>query len=58
MKTAELRRKLKQSGATLKRHGSRHDIWERNGKIAPVPRHPTIKENTAKAILDQLGISP
>lgn len=58
MKTAELRRKLQKSGATLKRHGSRHDIWELNGKSVPVPRHPTIKETTAKEIVKQLGISP
>lgn len=58
MKTAILRRKLQKSGAILKRHGSRHDIWELSGKSAPVPRHPTIKETTAKEILKQLGIPP
>ena len=57
MKTAVLRRKLQKCGAVLKRHGSRHDIWELNGKTAPVARHPTIKERTAQEILKQLGIS-
>ena len=57
MKTAVLRRKLQKCGAVLKRHGNRHDIWELNGKTAPVSRHPTIKERTAQEILKQLGIS-
>lgn len=56
MKTADLLRKLKKGGASLKRHGSSHDIWERNGKTAPVPRHRTIKETTAEEILKQLEI--
>ena len=56
MKTAELLRILKKNGATLNRHGARHDQWVRNGKITTVPRHPTIKENTAKGILKALGI--
>ena len=56
MKTAELLRKLKKGGASFKRHGASHDIWERNGKTAPVPRHRAIKETTAEAILKQLEI--
>ena len=56
MKTAELLRKLKENGASFKRHGRSHDIWERNDKKAPVPRHRTIKESTAAAILKQLEI--
>lgn len=56
VKAADLLRKLQKNGAVFKRHGSGHDIWERNGKSAPVPRHRTIKESTARAILKELGI--
>lgn len=56
VKTAELLRILRKNGAILKRHGSHHDLWVRNEKSTTVPRHPTIKENTAKAILKALGI--
>ncbi|WP_216092667.1 type II toxin-antitoxin system HicA family toxin [Candidatus Marithrix sp. Canyon 246] len=46
------------AGCYLKRHGSKHDIYinPNNGKQAPVPRHPEIKEILVKKIKRQLGI--
>lgn len=43
----------------LKRHGSNHDIFvnSKNGKKAPVPRHPEIKDSLCKLIRKQLGIT-
>lgn len=58
VKTAELRRKLLENGATFVRHGSNHDIWERNGILTQVPRHPRTKDSTARGILKRLGIKP
>lgn len=58
VKTAELRRMLKEGGATFYRRGSNHDIWQCHGFKAPVPRHRTIDEYTARGILKQLHIVP
>jgi mRNA interferase HicA len=46
------------AGCYLKRHGNKHDIDANlhNGKQAPVPRHPEIKETLVKKIKGQLGI--
>ena len=46
-------------GYFLKRHGGRHDIYANpaNGKQAPVPRHPEIKESLCKLIRQQLEIA-
>jgi mRNA interferase HicA len=51
-------RELVNAGCYLKRHGSKHDIYMNlnNGKQAPVPRHPEIKEILVKQIKRQLGI--
>jgi len=51
-------RELVNAGCYLKRHGGRHDIYANphNGKQAPVPRHPEIKEMLIKKIKKQLGI--
>jgi len=45
-------------GCVLKRHGSRHDIYYNplSGRIAPVPRHPEIKETLCELIKKQLGL--
>ena len=58
MKRGNFIRELVKAGCYLQRHGKRHDIYTnpRNGKQAPVPRHPEIKESLARLIKGQLGI--
>ena len=45
-------------GCYLKRHGNKHDLYlnSKNGKVAPIPRHPELKESLCKLIKKQLGI--
>lgn len=59
MKRQEFVRDLADSGCYLKRHGSNHDIFvnAQNGKKAPVPRHPEIKDSLCKIIRKQLGLT-
>ncbi|PZP60751.1 MAG: addiction module toxin, HicA family [Azospira oryzae] len=42
----------------LLRHGANHDIYLNplNGRKAPVPRHPEIKDSLVRLILKQLDI--
>jgi predicted RNA binding protein YcfA (HicA-like mRNA interferase family) len=51
-------KELVSNGCVLKRHGSRHDIYYNpaKGKVAPIPRHPEIKETLCRLIKKQLGI--
>ena len=58
MKRKALIKDLVKGGCFLKRHGSRHDIYAnpRNGKQAPIPRHPEIKETLVRLIKRQLEI--
>jgi len=51
-------KELVKSGCYLKRHGAKHDIYAnpRNGKQAPVPRHPEIKNSLVWLIKKQLSI--
>ena len=58
MKRGNFIRELVGAGCYLKRHGKRHDIYVNpiNGKQAPVPRHPEIKETLAQLIRKQLGV--
>jgi len=58
LKRKALIKDLVKGGCFLKRHGSRHDIYAnpRNGKQAPVPRHPEIKDSLVRLIKKQLGI--
>lgn len=44
--------------ARFVRHGGRHDLWENEDseKESQIPRHPTIKKNTARKICDDLGV--
>ncbi len=51
MKRRELIKKLEAKGWYLKRHGSDHDIYTDGVHAEPIPRHPDIKENLAKAII-------
>ncbi|MFP4032011.1 MAG: type II toxin-antitoxin system HicA family toxin [Desulfococcaceae bacterium] len=58
MKRGNFIRELVAAGCFLKRHGKKHDIFmnPHNGKQAPVPRHPEIKESLCRLIRKQLGI--
>lgn len=58
MSRRELERHLKDHGCHLDHHGGKHDVWlnPSNLSLAPVPRHKTIKRNTARGICRMLGI--
>jgi len=58
VKQRELVRELVEEGCYLRRHGKRHDIYmnPKNGRKAPVPRHPEIKESLCELIRRQLGL--
>jgi len=58
MKLADLERHLRQHSCVPYREGGAHSIWfnPQNRKIASVPRHREIKENTIRAICKQLEI--
>jgi predicted RNA binding protein YcfA (HicA-like mRNA interferase family) len=52
-----LERHLRREGARFERNGSKHAIWRGpQGDKATIPRHKEIKEGTAHAICDQLGV--
>ena len=58
MKRKALIKDLVKGGCYLKRHGSKHDIYEnpKNGKQAPIPRHTEVKDSLVRLIKKQLGI--
>jgi len=58
VKRHELIRELVDAGCYLRRHGKRHDIYmnPKNGKKAPLPRHPEIKETLCELIRKELGL--
>jgi len=58
VKRRDLVRELVAEGCYLKRHGRKHDIYinPKNGKKAPIPRHPEIKESLCELIKRQLGL--
>jgi len=58
VKRHEIIRELVNSGCFLKRHGANHDVYmnPHNGKKAPVPRHPEIKNTLCDLIRKQLGL--
>jgi len=51
-------KELVDAGCYLKRHGKRHDIYmnPKNGRKAPIPRHPEIKDSLCMLIRKQLGL--
>jgi mRNA interferase HicA len=57
VKRRELIKKIEAQGATLIRHGGKHDWYlNRETKICqPVPRHSEINENLARSILRKLS---
>jgi mRNA interferase HicA len=58
VKRRDLIRELVEQGCYLRRHGRKHDIYinPKNGKKAPIPRHPEIKESLCELIKRQLGL--
>ncbi|MFN7942047.1 MAG: type II toxin-antitoxin system HicA family toxin [Thermoanaerobaculia bacterium] len=58
MKRTAFLRELAQKGCVLHRHGGRHDLFRnpRNGRKAPVPRHPEVKDSLCRLIRKQLEI--
>ena len=55
MKKTDLERILKAAGWEIVRQGN-HEIWGKDGKTVPIPRHKEIKENTIRDILKKTGI--
>ncbi|MBE7530030.1 MAG: addiction module toxin, HicA family [Chloroflexi bacterium] len=49
-------RELTRAGCHLYRHGKKHDIYPRNGRKAPIPRHNEIKDSLCLLIKKQLGL--
>ncbi len=58
MKRREFIEHLLNHGCQLDREGAKHSIYRNpaNGRCSGVPRHREIKNTTARAICDQLGI--
>lgn len=58
MKTAELKKILKAHGCYFIKQGSNHEKWFSPGTNHQfqVPRHPTVKRDTAREILKEAGI--
>ena len=58
MKLRDLERHLREHGCHFEREGGSHTLWKNpaNGKVAPVPRHREVKENTARSVCRQLEI--
>ena len=50
-----LDKKLESIGFVFFKHGGNHDIYIRNGKKEPIPRHREIPEILAKYILKKNG---
>lgn len=49
---------LRRAGCSLKRYGSKHDVFENEsaGKQATVPKHPVLAASLCKEIRKQLGL--
>jgi hypothetical protein len=56
----ELEVHLRDRGASLLRHGSKHDVWIAPAAKRPVtvPRHARLPRTTALAICKQLAVPP
>lgn len=59
MKRRDLIRHLEKYNCVFLREGGKHTVYKNldNGKLTSIPRHRQIKENLAKKICDDLGIS-
>ena len=58
IKTRDLRRHLRANGCHQLREGSNHSVWQGPGGRSTLPRHREIPRTTARAICDQLGVTP
>lgn len=56
MKYRLLVKKLNELGWYYKKPGGIHDIFTKDGKTIPIPRHKEINEITAKEILKKAGL--
>lgn len=56
MKTKDLIDLLERNGWTLKRHGSNHDVYYKDGERETVPRHRETDEMLARAIIKRRGL--
>jgi mRNA interferase HicA len=56
MKKTDLVSLLEKAGFIFLRNGGNHDIYVRDGKIVPVPRHKEINEQLAKSIIKKHGL--
>jgi mRNA interferase HicA len=56
----DLEAHMRDRGASMLRHGAKHDVWIAPTASRPVtvPRHARIPPTTALAICKQLGIPP
>ena len=52
MKKRKLEKALKNVGWKFSHQGGKHEFWTNGvGAYQPIPRHPEVKENTAKSII-------
>ena len=56
MKRTDLIRLMEKGGFVFLRHGSNHDIYEKDGIKEEVPRHKEINERLAKHIIKKHGL--
>ena len=58
MKLRDLEKHLLSHGCQWEREGAGHTLWINplTRKVAPVPRHREIKENTVRSICRQLDV--
>ncbi len=59
MKRISLIRHLEKENCIFVREGGSHTIYKNlnTGKLTTIPRHREVKENLAKKICDDLGVS-
>jgi HicA toxin of bacterial toxin-antitoxin, len=50
---------LRRAGCSLKRYGSKHDVYENEstGKQATIPKAPVLADSLVKEIRKQLGLN-
>ena len=48
--------KLKKAGFSLVRHGRKHDVYAKDGRMVTIPRHSDIPEGLAGDIIRRNGL--
>lgn len=56
MKTKDLIKLLECNGWKFKRHGSNHDVYEKDGRRESIVRHRETDEELARAIIKRNGL--